>query len=1010
MNKYWIWGASVTVFNLLNDSALASSQGLVELGPLDWIPIFLGRLHPLFVHFPITLILLAGFLEIAGRFKWLDVPRSLKLFVLGISALSGLVASGCGWLLSNPEEYQLATLDNHKWLGLLCTFSAIGAFFALRNQPQNPTSVISRLYAPLLSLGVISLMPAGHFGAQMTHGQNYLTEVLPWNHKKKAPRKPIDVPSDVLITFNDHIKPIFDEKCVSCHGAEKQKKGLRLDSEVAILKGSTEGLIVNIGHPQDSRLFTVVNLPRDSEEFMPKKGPAMTRQEISLLKRWISFGLQKTIKESDRIAMTPGGKGIGAKEENPKSHWAFQPLNKPKIPLNSHSRWSKNPIDRLYYTQYADAGVEPSPPASQEVLLRRAYFGLIGLPPSIEEQEAFLSQQGDEAYPQLIDQLLNRPEYGERWARHWLDVARYADTGGYELDSDRPSSYTYRDFVIKAFNQDMPFDQFVEWQLAGDEIEPGNLDALAATGFLTVGMLQNQSTKLLDRYDEWHDMLDTTSLAMLGLSVGCARCHDHKFDPISQKEYYQMLTAFQPSRREYKDLDGVAKKKGTFRGQKHQLEVKAFERYQQSLGVKEKAMQRASDLMADLYRNPASWNLLYRSRLANYASRKLDRQLMTEMNWNKITPYLNPDELKIYHNVKNGLAEESGRPPLLYLTDQSSKPPPSFLLKRGNPGTPGEEVSLGFLGVLSSEQAPMNRWFNPPKQATTTHMRRGLASWLTDSEMGAGHLLARVMVNRVWHHHFGEGLVATPNNFGLKGDPPKNRELLDFLAWSLIDNGWKIKPIQKMILVSEAYRQSTKRAPGSQGREVVRLEAEGIRDAILAISGSLNRQMFGPGVKPPIHPDAIDPAFPRWPKKVRAESKVWRRSIYVFQSRSTPYPMFQFFDAPDARGSRGKRMDTVTPLQALYMLNSDFIKQQSTIMAQKILGSKLQPEEQDIERAYLMTLVRKPTQAELEEDLAFIKQLMTHHEAKGPKEKIGLKAMGAFCQTLFNTSEFKYIN
>ncbi|HMC12177.1 MAG TPA: DUF1549 and DUF1553 domain-containing protein, partial [Pirellulaceae bacterium] len=509
--------------------------------------------------------------------------------------------------------------------------------------------------------------------------------------------------------------------------------------------------------------------------------------------------------------------------------------------------------------------------------------------------ESFASETSADAYEKLVDHLLASPGYGERWGRHWLDLARYAESGGLETDHERVNAYRYRDFVIQALNVDMPYDQFVHWQLAGDEYEPANPAALAATGFLTSAPNEMLTDKHLEeerlrlRYNELDDMMTVTASACLGLTLGCARCHDHKFDAIPTRDYYRLQCAFMTT------------------------------------------------AAADVKLKDASQN--------------------KEMT-------------------------------LLAITEKP-QPADTWLLARGDFFSKKEKLQLGFFTVLTSSKQPEEYLEAARKagpQGKTTLQRRALAEWMTDAEQGAGPLLARVMVNRLWQHHFGEGLCRTVSDFGVRSDPPTHPELLEYLTHDFVSGGWDLKRLHRQMVTSAVYmqddttdQQRLQLDPDNRllwRRRPLRLQAEVLRDSVLAVSGTLNRQQFGPSFKPPIPAEAIvarntkDP----YPKDAQDTPATRRRSVYMYHKRVTQHPLMQAFDAPDASLSCGRRNSTTVAPQALALLNDPFARDRATDFARRLTAEAGEKPEDWVARGFRLAICRPPTEKELKASLAFLDQ------------------------------------
>ncbi|HZL36420.1 MAG TPA: DUF1549 and DUF1553 domain-containing protein [Tepidisphaeraceae bacterium] len=622
--------------------------------------------------------------------------------------------------------------------------------------------------------------------------------------------------------------------------------------------------------------------------------------------------------------------------------WSLQPLTHAPVPAVTNGAWIRNPIDAFVLGKLQAAGLSPAPPASRAALIRRLYFDLLGIPPSPGQLAAAHSDPAADWYDHLVDQLLSNPHYGERWARHWLDVARYADSDGYENDGDRPGAYFYRDFVIRAFNDDLPYNTFLQWQLAGDELKPTDDRARIATGFIAAAAWLETGTKLqseLDknRYDELDDMLTATGQAMLGLTVNCARCHDHKFDPIPTRDYYRMLANFTNVGRE--NLPVMT-----------QAERDDFEK-----------------------------------RSAEFGKKLTDAKAVG-----------NKKEIET-------LEKQRPKPPsALIVSDESAKPVASFLLRRGDPSNKVQEIQPGFLTCLT--KGAESRF--AIGDAATSH-RAALARWMTDVEHGGGTLAARVAVNRIWQHHFGEGIVRTSGDFGMQGDRPSHPELLDYLAAQFIAKGWSIKAIHRLILTSNTYRMGiafdeagARIDPENRllwHRRPMRLEAEALRDSMLVTAGTLNDTMYGPGVKPPapIAGRDMDNLIPRAKDEGPA---VWRRSVYIFTKRSIPIPMLEAFDAPTGSAPCTRRQNTTVPSQALALLNDPFVRLQAGHLARRIAREAGDDSSKRIKRAYILALSRDPTSAEMGQALKFI-------EGKDREA-----ALVDFCQVLLGLNEFAYVD
>ena len=622
-----------------------------------------------------------------------------------------------------------------------------------------------------------------------------------------------------------------------------------------------------------------------------------------------------------------------------RGHWAFQPIKPPLVPQVEDTTWGRNPIDRFVLAKLEGQGWSPAPAAEPRALVRRVFLDVTGLPPTPEERAAYLDdvKRTPDAVERLVDHLLARPAHGERWARHWLDLVRYAESNGYERDAAKPFAWRYRDYVIRAFNADKPFDRFVLEQVAGDELAAGEIkpETLVATGYYRLGPWDDEpADPKQDRYDQLDDLVNTTSEVFLGLTLGCARCHNHKFEPLTMHDYYRMVAIFEPLKR---PVNG-----------------------------------------------------------------------RTELT----LPIGTPAQI-----AANARQLEQG----YFLSEPSPKAPVSRLLLRGQAASPGPEVGPGVPAVIVASQP---KFPAPPTGAKTSLRRLTLARWLTDAN---NPLTARVIVNRVWQYHFGVGLVRTPSDFGTMGEAPTHPELLDWLASWFVDHGSSLKALHRLILTSSTYRLTTDNIPRYASldpenrllwrRPYRRLEVEVIRDAMLAASGELNRQMYGPSMYPSIPTAALaghsdDPAKIWQPSDQVTAS---RRTIYAFVKRSLIVPLLDVLDFCDTARSTARRSVTSVPTQALTLLNGDFVNRQARRLADRLeRDAGLDPTGQ-IERAYLLTLCRMPREAEVAAMLRFLAQesegrLAEAALARSPLTKAEARhqSLVQLCRAIFNMNEFVY--
>jgi hypothetical protein len=795
--------------------------------------------------------------------------------------------------------------------------------------------------------------------------------------------------------FVREVQPLLERHCLKCHGPEKQKGGLRFDSREGAFKTADSGERAIIPRQsRESRLIKLVS-SADADERMPAKSEPLSPAQIDLLRRWIDSGANwgpntaGTVERSELVVT-----------DEDRKHWSYGPVGRPIRPGVNDNGWGRNPIDRFIWANLEQNKLRPTAQAEPRKLVRRIYFDLLGLPPTPEQITAFLKAYAYNAHGAvagLVDELLASPHYGERWARHWLDVARYADSNGQEGDQDRPTAYHYRDFVIRALNADLPYDTFVRWQLAGDELEPDNPLAIAATGFIVAGPhtvldVPMEEEKIRNRHNELDDMIATTGVAMLGLTLGCARCHDHKYDAIPTRDYYRLMCAFNGGNRAEVPLAPLDKVR-------RQREVES--QWREEL---DGAKKRLDELLKEL-------------RQAH--ERKIEDKELRSL--------VSDEQRAEWEAREKAVRHLEGRKPKPLPTahafaDFAAKPRDTWLLHRGDFKVRKEPVELGFLTVLMRGKTPRDYWSAAqvaPQREDSTQQRRALAEWIVDLQHGAGPLAARVIVNRLWQHHFGEGLVRTVNDFGVQGEAPSHPELLEWLASELVKGGWKLKSMHRLMMTSSVYLQDTTFDPINAQvdpenrllwrRRPHRIESEILRDAMLAVSGTMNPEMFGRAFKAPVAAEAIQARNVKdpYPKDIKDNPSTWRRTVYMFHKRVVPYPLMQAFDRPDAQGSCGRRESTTVAPQALALLNDGFVRARAVDFAallRKEAGDGLQAQ---IRRAWLLALGREPSQTEIEAAIGFIRGQSDQRSARGESERL---ALVDFCQAIFAMNEFIYVD
>jgi mono/diheme cytochrome c family protein len=948
--------------------------------------------------------------------------------------------------------------------------------------------------------------------------------------------------AEALRFFESKVRPILAENCFRCHGPEKQKGHLRLDSRAAILQGGEIGPAMVAGNAEKS-LFIKAVRQTDPDFKMPPTGK-LTREQIDDLVRWVNAGAPWPggDKEPPKIAKKTE-KEITDKD---REHWSYRPVKRPPVPAVKNAAWVANPIDAFIAARLEAKGLAPNPPASKTELVRRLYYNITGLPPTPENVAAFLDGSSPRSYENLADKLLAAPQHGEKWARHWLDLVRYAETNSYERDNPKPHIWRYRDYVIRAFNSDKPYDAFLREQLAGDEMPNAGPDQFIATGFYRLGIWDDEpSDPAQARFDGLDDIVATVGQGLLGMTLDCARCHDHKIDPILQKDYYRMLSFFHninhfrnggptdeipiftspqakealaaevarlskrkdevqakitaieadfqksaggkvnvPARspivdlkyRFYRDtwttlpaFDTVkhedagdlpagffdlgprtrneafgfvyegslvvpARGKYTFHldsddGTRLIVGEKAIIEYDGIHGVgKEKTAtlelpKGATPIRLEYFQNQGGYGLY-----AAWSGPNFDRQLLSTPpsaknssgDFNaafaqKGSAVIGQKRFKEYQSLKKELQSlnnpilAAAREKALGVTETGRNPPETFVLTRGNPNTPGAKVEPAFPTVLGFRSPIVPE---PPAGWKSTGRRTALADWITSRD---NPLTARVMVNRLWQHHFGRGIVRSPNNFGMQGDRPTHPELLDWLASEFIDSGWDLKHMHRLIVNSNAYKMSSRGQPEALKADPTndlfwrfdmrRLSAEEIRDSILSVSGNLNLKMFGPGIYPEIPKEVLaGQSVPGrgWGKSSPEEQA--RRSIYVHVKRSLLLPILDAFDLAETDRSAPTRFASTQPTQALLMLNSMFVNNQAEIFADRLRREAGDDLPSQVRLGLNLATSRTPAEAEVRRGVELVTTL-AREEGATPQA-----ALRYFCLMALNLNEFMYLD
>jgi len=774
--------------------------------------------------------------------------------------------------------------------------------------------------------------------------------------------------SGVLLAQQPSAVSILTTRCANCHGAAAMS-GLDVRSRQALLKGGARGASIIPGKSAESPLIQAVL--RTGEIKMPPGKEGLPENEIRILRDWVDGGAKWEAADAKPAA---------------PSWWSFRTPIVPAVPPVSNPAWVRNPIDAFILSKLDGKSLKPVREADKLTLLRRATFDLHGLPPTAAQANEFLSDRSATAYEKLIDQLLASPRYGERWGRHWLDAARYADSGGYENDLHYWNAWRYRDYVIKSLNDDKPYNQFVQEQIAADEIWPDNLDLAGiyelapekkkhlegriGTGLYTVGSWFPAAGLIPDylRAERLGDMVDVTGSLFMGLSFGCAKCHDHKFEPIPQRDYYRIQAIFAASEEQEIPVVDIMK---VIDYQKHLPRVLVLE------DLKEAVNKLAANA---------------RKRIMEEAGKDKPK-LTEEMVIERMTAEERANRDALLRKIGETYLPYPGRHPTASVLGHVERVPDIHIALRGEWTVKGEKVTPGLPSALS-DGAPL---------ANPRELRKQLALWLTRPNHP---LTSRVMVNRVWQGHFGWGIVRTPNDFGRQGEAPTHPELLDWLASEFMAKGWSMKAMHKLIMTSSTYRLAN--SPDERNTAIDpdnrllwranrrRLEAEAVRDAILSASGALNLQMYGPPVAPPLSDEEMDGNKDdyKWPATIQAD-KASRRSVYLYNKRAFKMPLFDIFDAPDTTVSCARRDVTNVAPQALALLNNRFVLEQAGHFAER-LRREGGTNETQVRRAWEVALSRPPTQPETLRALRLL--------AGTPDAHFRLALL------IFNLNEFVYVD
>jgi mono/diheme cytochrome c family protein len=775
------------------------------------------------------------------------------------------------------------------------------------------------------------------------------------------------------IDFARDIQPIFAKRCFACHGPDAFEGGLQLHKRERALAETDSGERAIVpGNTEASAILERI-AAEDADYRMPPKGKPLAPDQIELIRRWIAEGAEW------------------------QSHWAFRPPQPQQPPAVKNQEWVRNPIDAFILRPLEDAGLSPAPPAEKVALIRRAYHDLIGLPPTPEEVDQFVDDNSPDAYEKIVDKLLASPHYGERWGRHWLDLVRYAETNSFERDGPKQNVWRYRDYVIRSFNDDKPYDQFIREQLAGDELPEATTDSIIATGYYRLGLWDDEpADEKQARYDELDDIVSTTGQVFLALTINCARCHDHKIDPIPQADYYRFLAYFH-------DIYSFGTRSDQLTW--NQTDIGSAEVAAQHAAVDAEQKQIRKEQQEIEQRGIA--------KMSAEDQRKTEGDERAAVLREKLKDHLSDEDWRRYTELRSRSRElRRTRLPQrerALSVKSMPEPPETFILQRGNPHVPGEQVEPGVPEIFASKNPPI------PERAAgakSSGRRLALANWIASPD---NLLTARVMANRVWQFHFGRGIVRSSNNFGQIGEAPTHPDLLDWLAAEFVRGGWRLKPLHRTIMLSSTYRMSSQGNSEALTKDPTndrfwrfdmrRMSGEEIRDSIHAVTGLLNRKMYGPSMYPELSAEVLaTQSMPGagWGKSSKEEQA--RRAIYIHVKRSLITPILADFDFPETDVSCAARFATVQPAQALGMLNGKFLHDQAEALAARLRREAGDDRRAQVKRALRLAVLREPHESEIERGLALIESLKQNH---GASDAAALKY---FCLFVLNLNEFVYLD
>lgn len=799
--------------------------------------------------------------------------------------------------------------------------------------------------------------------------------------------------------FETKVKPILEKNCFECHGGGDSIEGkLIMTNREDLLKGGETGPAVDLTHPKDSLLLSVINY-EDYE--MPPSGK-LSAEKIQILTDWVKLGAPWKGK-GFKPKMVDAGHQVPQVNEETKKWWSFQPVKRPIAKSRKHP-WVKNEIDAFVLDKLQEAGLKPNTAATKQTMIRRAYYDLIGLPPTPAEVESFVKDNSPDAWENLIDRLLASKHYGEKWGRHWLDLVRYAESNSYERDGPKPFVWRYRDYVIRSFNEDKPYDQFVKEQLAGDELDRVTPEGIVATGYYRLGKWDDEPVDQLQAwYDDMDDVVATTGQSFLGLTINCARCHDHKIDPMPQEDYYRFLSFFRNVKRY-----GI-------RG--HNTVLEASVREIASEEEKRKRQQAIDDHKRQVSDTDKALAKIENIAKADFIPVEFEEfkneNRRIDLVKKRVGKSITEKQFKEYQKLTEKKRQlrrfkPRGLESALCVKETGPNPQETFVMIRGNAHVKGNKVEPGFPSVLS----PPEPVIKPTAEQKSTGRRLALANWIASKE---NPLTARVMVNRIWQHHFGRGIVRSTSDFGFQGSQPTHPQLLDWLASEFTAGDWKIKRMHKLMMMSATYQMSSQAHDDKLAKDPVndlfwrfnmrRLTAEELRDSILAVNQSINKdKMFGPSIYPKIPQEILHGQSrpgEHWHTSSGAEAD--RRSVYISIKRSLPVPFMASFDVNDPDSPCPVRFNTVQPTQALAMINSEFLNEEARVFAENLRQTS-QDVATQVETALNRVLQRKPTDSEVKRGLDLIGTLQREDKLNEAE------SLRLFCLVSLNLNEFLFLD